>query len=168
VLTVFAATLCLSALLLFSVQPMFAKIVLPKLGGTPAVWAVSMCFFQAVLPAGYCYAHALNRFLSLERALVAHLGLCLIALSALPFGLPAGAEPPAGDAYLWLSGVLALGVGLPFFTVSANAPLLQAWFARSGHPDAKDPYFRWPQTASCSPSCTAANRPPILCSAMRA
>jgi hypothetical protein len=61
-------------------------------------------------------------------------------LSALPFGLPAGAEPPAGDAYLWLIGVLALGVGLPFFAVSAIAPLLQAWFARSGHPDARDPY----------------------------
>jgi hypothetical protein len=83
VLTVFAATLFLSASLLFSVQPMFAKIVLPKLGGAPSVWAVSMCFFQAVLLAGYCYAHALNRFLSLERALVAHLGLCLIALSAI-------------------------------------------------------------------------------------
>ena len=71
-----------------------------------------------------------------------HLTLMAIAALALPFGLPAfGAEPPAGDAYLWLICVLAVGVGLPFFAVSANAPLLQSWFARSGHPQANDPYF---------------------------
>lgn len=141
-LAVFAGTIFLSALLLFSVQPMFAKMVLPKLGGSPSVWAVSMCFFQAALLAGYCYAHALNRWLSLRVAPIVHLGLLGVALLALPIGLPAfGHEPPAGDAYLWLIGVLAVGVGLPFFAVSANAPLLQSWFARTGHPHAADPYF---------------------------
>lgn len=141
VLWTFTATIFLSALLLFSVQPIFAKLVLPKLGGTPAVWAVSMCFFQAALLAGYCYAHALNRWAGPRVGPMLHITLLLIACLALPFGLPAGAEPPAGDAYLWLIQVLAVGVGLPFFAVSANAPLLQAWFARSGHPHARDPYF---------------------------
>lgn len=141
VLAVFAGTLFVSALLLFSVQPVFAKMVLPRLGGSPSVWAVSMCFFQAVLLAGYCYAHALNRYAPLRWAAAGHLALLAIAFLALPFGVPADAEPPAGDAYLWLVGVLAVGVGLPFFAVSANAPLLQAWFARTGHPQAADPYF---------------------------
>jgi len=141
-LGLFAGTLFLSALLLFSVQPMFAKMVLPKLGGSPSVWAVSMCFFQAALLAGYCYAHALNRYAPSKMAPLIHLCVLGLAVLALPIGLPAsGTEPPAGDAYLWLIGMLALGVGLPFFAVSANAPLLQAWFARSGHPHANDPYF---------------------------
>jgi spermidine synthase len=138
----FATALFLSALMLFSVQPLFAKMALPKLGGAPAVWAVSMCFFQTALLAGYCYAHLLNRYLSPRRAVLFHIGLLALTCFALPIGLPASLpEPPAGDAYLWLLGVLTLGVGLPFFAVSANAPLLQAWFARTGHADAKDPYF---------------------------
>jgi hypothetical protein len=141
VLRLYAATIFLSAFLLFSVQPVFAKLVLPKLGGSPSVWAVSMCFFQAVLLAGYCYAHALNRFFSARTASAIHVTVLLLAMLALPFGLPSDANPPAGDAYLWLIGTLAAGVGIPFFAVSANAPLLQSWFARSGHPHAADPYF---------------------------
>ena len=142
VLATFAITLFASALLLFSVQPMFAKMALPRLGGTPAVWAVSMCFFQAALLAGYCYAHALNRWLKPAHAVQAHLVVLALTYFVLPIGLPAAlAEPPEGDAYLWLLSVLALGVGLPFFAVSASAPLLQAWFAATGHEDAKDPYF---------------------------
>ena len=140
-LWIFAATLLLSAFLLFSVQPIFAKMVLPKLGGSPSVWAISMCFFQAVLLAGYCYAWAINRFAPPRKAPLLHLALLAAAALALPFGLPANSEPPAGDAYLWLIGILTIGVGLPFFAVSANAPLLQAWFARTGHPQAQDPYF---------------------------
>ncbi len=138
----FATALFLSALMLFSVQPLFAKMALPKLGGAPAVWAVSMCFFQAALLAGYCYAHVLNRYLAPRNAVLSHIGLLALTCFALPIGLPASLpEPPAGDAYFWLLSVLALGVGMPFFAVSANAPLLQAWFARTGHADAKDPYF---------------------------
>lgn len=142
VLATFTATLFLSALLLFSVQPMFAKMVLPKLGGSPSVWAVSTCFFQAVLLAGYCYAHLLNRFVEPRLAPMLHLAVLAIAYLALPIGLPASAtEPPTDGAYLWLIGVLGAGVGLPFFAVSANAPLLQAWFSRTGNPHAHDPYF---------------------------
>lgn len=142
VLAIFTATLFLSALLLFSVQPMFAKMVLPKLGGSPSVWAVSTCFFQAVLLAGYCYAHLLNRFVEPRYAPLVHLAVLAVAYASLPIALPAGAsEPPAEGAYLWLIAILAAGVGLPFFAVSANAPLLQAWFSRTGHPHANDPYF---------------------------
>ncbi len=142
ILAIFAAALFMSALLLFSVQPIFAKMVLPKLGGSPSVWAVSMVFFQTVLLGGYGYAHLLNRYCPARQAPFVHLSLMAIAALALPFGLPSfGAEPPAGEAYLWLISVLAAGVGLPFFAISANAPLLQSWFARSGHPQANDPYF---------------------------
>src|SRR5262245_22719000 len=141
VLVVFAAALFLSALLLFAVQPLFAQMVLPRLGGAPSVWAVSLCFFQSLLLAGYCYAHVLNRLFSQRGGLLAHSTMLAIAALTLPVGLPAGAEPGAGEPYFWLLGVLALGVGVPFFAVSANAPLLQSWFARSSHPHAIDPYF---------------------------
>jgi len=138
----FAGALFLSALLLFSVQPIFAKMVLPKLGGSPSVWAVSMVFFQALLFAGYCYAHLLGRWVEPHQAPLVHFCLLGFAALVLPFGLPAyAADPPAGDAYLWLLGVLAVGVGAPFFALSGNAPLLQAWFARTGHRQAADPYF---------------------------
>jgi hypothetical protein len=141
-LAVFTGTIFLSALLLFSVQPMFARMVLPKLGGSPSVWAVSMCFFQAVLLAGYCWAHALDRFLKPVHALGVHVVMLALACLALPIALPAGAsDPPSGDAYFWLIGMLAAGVGIPFFAVSANAPLLQSWYARSGEGEARDPYF---------------------------
>src|SRR5262245_807002 len=119
-MAVFTATLFVSALLLFSVQPIFAKMFLPRLGGSPWVWAVAMCFFQATLLAGYAYAFVLNRWLTDAQALALHLGLLALAGATLPFGLPtAFAAPPAGDAYLWLIGLLAVGIGLPFFAVSA-------------------------------------------------
>ena len=141
-LVVFTITTFLSALLLFSVQPMFAKMVLPILGGSPSVWAVAMLFFQASLLAGYCYAHILIKLLPARLGGFVHLGLNALALLALPIGIPAGfGEPPPGDPALWQLGLFAAGVGLPFLAVSANAPLLQAWFAASGHPHARDPYF---------------------------
>src|SRR5688572_32737965 len=102
VLAAFAVTLFVSALLLFSVQPMFARMVLPQLGGSPSVWAVAMCFFQAVLLAGYCYAHLLNRLAPTNTAPFFHLCLLGAAVLMLPIGLPEHwPEPPAGDAYVW-------------------------------------------------------------------
>ncbi len=139
----FTLTTFLSALLLFSVQPMFAKMVLPVLGGSPSVWAVAMCFFQGALLAGYCYAHLLIRHLPPARTGLVHLGLTALAvLSAIPAWMPRGfIEPPTGEPYLWQLGLFAVAIGLPFMAVAANAPLLQAWFAATGHPHGKDPYF---------------------------
>lgn len=140
---VFTATTFLSAVLLFSIQPMFAKMVLPVLGGSPSVWAVAMCFFQAALLAGYCYAHLLIRHLP-RIAGPLHLAFGALALLTLPIGLPQSwGEPPPGDPYLWQLGLFAVAVGLPFVVVAANAPLLQAWFATTGHKNAADPYFMY-------------------------
>jgi hypothetical protein len=141
-LLVFGATIFLSAALLFSVQPLFAKLVLPTLGGAPAVWSVALVFFQAALLAGYLYAHLLTRYLPGRQSLVVHLLVMLAATLALPLGMAGGwGRPPQQGAEFWLLGLFTASIGLPFFTLSANAPLLQAWFARTGHPSAKDPYF---------------------------
>lgn len=141
-LALYVATAFLSAFLLFAVQPLFAKMVLPVLGGSSSVWAVALLFFQAALLAGYAYAHLLTRYVPPPSTGVVHLILALIAALVLPIGLPAGwREPPPGEPYLWQLGLFSVAVGLPFLAVAANAPLLQAWFARSGHPHARDPYF---------------------------
>lgn len=142
VLVAFTLAIFTSAFLLFAVQPMFTKMVLPQLGGSPAVWSVAMVFFQALLLAGYLYAHLSTKFLSTRAAVILHLALLSIALLALPIAVSGrfGAPPAEGQA-LWLIGVFLVSVGLPFFAVSGNGPLLQAWFARSGHRHAADPYF---------------------------
>ncbi len=141
-LWLFTVTTFVSALLLFSIQPMFAKMVLPVLGGSPSVWAVALCFFQGALLAGYCYAHFIIRVLGARNSGIVHIIVCLLAFVVLPIGLPKGwIEPPTGAPYLWQLGLFTVGVGLPFFAVAANAPLLQAWFAASGHPHGRDPYF---------------------------
>lgn len=142
-LPLYAATIFLSAFLLFGIQPMFAKMVLPKLGGSPGVWSVAMVFFQAVLLAGYGYAHWLVSRFSVRRAALIHISLIAVVLAvALPIGLASGFErPPEDGQVLWLVALFAASVGLPFFAVAANGPLLQAWFARTGHPHAADPYF---------------------------
>ena len=141
-LPIFASALFLSAFLLFAVQPMFTKMVLPILGGSPSVWSVAMVFFQAMLLAGYCYAHLLIRVLPIRHAAFVHLAVMAVAFVALPIALSSGAySPPASGEAMWLIGVFLASVGLPFFAVAGNGPLLQAWFARSGHPHARDPYF---------------------------
>lgn len=138
----FALTLFVSAFLLFSIQPMFAKFVLPKLGGAPAVWSVAMVFFQSVLLAGYGYAHWLTARVPLRRAVMIHLSVLAVAVFALPIGVASGfGAPPAQYTALWLIALFAASVGLPFFAVSGNGPLLQAWFGRTGHPHGRDPYF---------------------------
>ena len=142
VLWSYTATTFLSALLLFSVQPMFAKMVLPVLGGSPSVWAVAIFFFQAALLIGYCYAHFLIAKVPAQQTGIIHLCVCLLAFLALPIGLPTSwGEPPSGEPYLWQLGLFTVAIGLPFLAVSANAPLLQAWFVRTGHPHGHDPYF---------------------------
>lgn len=139
----FAATLFLSSSLLFIVQPMIAKMVLPLLGGTPAVWNTCMVFFQGALLAGYLYAHAASRWLRVKQQAILHVALLAVSLLTLPVVVAShNAEPPAtGMPIGWLLRVLLMTVGLPFFLVSSSGPLLQRWFARTDHPDAADPYF---------------------------
>src|SRR5919199_3029713 len=138
----FATTIFVSATLLFVVQPMVAKAILPLLGGTPAVWNTCMVFFQAVLLAGYLYAHLLVTRLRLAAQVPIHLALLALAGLTLPIDVTS-AWSAWHEAHPQL-GVLALlagGVGLPFLALSATAPLLQAWFARTGHSSAGDPYY---------------------------
>jgi hypothetical protein len=142
-LPLYAGTIFLSAFLLFGIQPMFAKMVLPRLGGSPGVWSVAMVFFQAVLLAGYAYAHWLVSRCTVRRAALIHIALmAFVLLAALPIGIAAGFErPPQEGEIPWLIALFTASVGLPFFAVAANGPLLQAWFARTGHAQAGDPYF---------------------------
>jgi hypothetical protein len=138
----FTLTIFTSAALLFFVQPMFTKIVLPQIGGAPAVWTTAMLFFQTVLIAGYLYAHLTTRYLAPRVQLGLHIALWAGALLFLPLAVPAGwSYRPEGSAALQTLVLYALGVGLPFAVLSANAPILQAWYARSGGPAAEDPYF---------------------------
>ncbi len=138
----YALTLFASALLLFLVQPMVGKMILPKLGGTPAVWNTCMVFFQAMLLAGYAYAHGTAARLNVRRQAILHLLVLLVPLAVLPIAVAEKMVPPATDSPTgWLLLQLFIGVGLPFFVVSSSAPLLQTWFSRTGHRDAGDPYF---------------------------
>ena len=139
---VFTAAIFLSAGLLFFVQPLFAKLALPHVGGAPAVWTTAMLFFQTVLLAGYLYAHLLTRRLPVRAQVGLHLALWAAALLALPLAVPEGwAYDPAGSTVAQTLGLFALGVGLPFAVLAANAPLIQAWYRRAGGPSADDPYF---------------------------
>lgn len=137
----FPVTIFLSATLLFSVQPMFGKMLLPLAGGAPAVWNTALVFFQAALLAGYAWAHLLQSLATRLQAVLA-VGLLAVAAITLPLGIPPGwTVPPTGMPVLPILGLLAVTVGPAFVAVSANAPLLQAWYARTGRPDAHDPYF---------------------------
>jgi len=141
-LLLYSATLFLGAGLLFVVQPMVGKMVLPLLGGTPAVWSTCMVFFQAALLGGYAYAHASTAWLGVSRQAMLHLAVLVLPLSVLPLGLdPSRLREGAANPVLDVLIVLAVSVGLPFLVVSATAPLLQKWFTHTGHPAARDPYF---------------------------
>jgi SAM-dependent methyltransferase len=145
----FALTLFFSATLLFLVQPMVGKLVLPYLGGTPAVWNTCMVFFQALLLAGYAYAHALSRRFRPRTQFALHAAVSLLALVPLLLvrfnvgALANGWLPPPREAnpIPWLLLVLLVTAGPAFFVASASAPLLQRWFAGTSHPSARDPYF---------------------------
>ncbi|MEN3286964.1 MAG: hypothetical protein V7634_1264 [Bradyrhizobium sp.] len=142
VLVVYTAAIFVSALLLFSVQPLFTKMVLPRLGGSPAVWSVAMVFFQALLLLGYAYAHLLMQIRNRIVPVVVHLALLVVAILTLPLSIASSwGDPPISGYAVWLLGLFAVSIGLPFFALAANNPLLQAWFVRSGHPSGPDPYF---------------------------
>lgn len=150
-LAVFALTLFLSASLLFLIEPMVGKMMLPLLGGTPAVWNTCMVFFQAILLAGYAFAHWSTQKLGPRKQ--ARWQLAVLALPFVSFlinGLLfSGALSPHEGLILGREGnpipalllVLTLSVGLPMFVVCTTAPLLQRWFSSTDHPSAQDPYF---------------------------
>src|SRR2546426_9314061 len=141
-LVVYATTTFLTASLLFLVQPMFARMVLPLLGGSPAVWNTCLVFYQAAVLAGYLYAHATTSWLGVRRQAALHVGLVFLPLFFLPIQIPSGWMPPAAENPTpWLLALLSVAVGLPFFVVSTTSPLVQRWFAGTGHPSAGDPYF---------------------------
>ena len=142
VLIVYTAAIFVSALLLFSVQPLFTKMVLPRLGGSPAVWSVAMVFFQSLLLGGYAYAHFLMQLRNRTLPVAIHLVLLGCAMLTLPLSIASGwGDPPTSGYAPWLLGLFAVSIGLPFFALAANNPLLQAWFVRTGHPNGPDPYF---------------------------
>lgn len=141
-IAIFTLTMFISAALLFLVQPMFARMVLPLLGGTPNVWNTAVVFYQLVLVTGYTYAHITAARLGVRRQAVLHAILLLLPFLTLPIGIPEGWAPPTeANPVPWLLALLTLAVGLPFFVVSATSPLLQIWFAGTNHPAAQDPYF---------------------------
>ncbi len=144
-LLVFTGSMLLSAALLFVVEPMVSKMIMPLLGGTPAIWNTCLVFFQALLLAGYLYAHALLRFLPRPAQIAVHLPVVLSPLliaGLLPPHLPSGWAPPvAANPTAWLLMLLTVVIGLPFFVLSTNTVVMQRWFADSGHKDAHDPYF---------------------------
>ncbi|HEV2948382.1 MAG TPA: fused MFS/spermidine synthase [Gemmataceae bacterium] len=138
----FAVTLFISAALLFLIEPMIAKMILPRFGGTPAVWITCMVFFQAALLAGYGYAHLATKWLGLRRQAGLHVLWLLLPAVSLPIGVAAGWSPQGEENPTWLLlGLLIVSIGLPFFVVATSAPLLQKWFAGTGHPAGRDPYF---------------------------
>lgn len=138
----FAGTILVSAFLLFWVQPLFAKMILPVLGGSSSVWTTSMLFFQLALLAGYVYAHCSSRILTVGRQIAIHLALLGLAFFTLPFTLDyAAVEDPAGSPVTWVLSFAFLTVGLPFVMVSGSAPMLQRWFSLTRHRDRHNPYF---------------------------
>lgn len=138
-LAVFTLAVFLSAFLLFLVQPMFGKMVLPLLGGSPAVWNTCMLFFQAALLGGYLYAHLSSRW-TVRRQAVVHLALLVVAALALPVAVRDAVPPGEGAPIPWLLGLMAMTVGAPFLVLAGTGVVLQRWFSRSGHPQAAEPY----------------------------
>jgi hypothetical protein len=139
---VFGGTIVLSAFLLFQVQPLVSKAILPWFGGSAAVWTTCILFFQVVLFGGYVYAHLLQRWLQPQRQVGFHLGLAAVALlllSIAPVVPTASWKPSAGsNPTLWILLLLTCTVGLPYFALSATSPLVQAWF--SGTYPGRSPY----------------------------
>jgi len=127
----YALTIFLSAFLLFQVQPLIAKIILPWFGGSAAVWAAALLFFQISLLAGYAYAHALTKFAKAKTQMLIHGGLLLVSCALLPILPNVSWKPTAvGDPTLRILELLAATIGLPYFLLSSTSPLLQAWYVR--------------------------------------
>src|SRR5688572_23629886 len=122
--------------LLFLVQPMIARMALPRLGGAPAVWNSAMLVYQLLLLGGYAYAHWLGRFAPRTQGMI-HVGLLLAAATMLPIGLIGSNPSPDSNIFLWVPWLLLVSIGPVFLAISAQAPLVQRWYAVSG---GNDPY----------------------------
>ena len=134
----FVITILTGSFLLFLVQPMVARMALPQLGGAPAVWNSAMLVYQALLLGGYAYAHIIGRF-TIRRQAAIHLAVLLLAGLTLPIAL--ADLPPAASGWeaLWVPLLFVLTIGPVFFAVSAQAPLIQRWYAADA--TAGDPYW---------------------------
>ena len=138
----FAGTLFISASLMFVLQPLFGKILLPLLGGSPAVWNTCMVFYQIILFLGYLYAHTISTRFGRHRQIQIHALVIALSFLALPLALPENTTPPTdANPTIWLLWTLLLAIGLPFFVVSTTAPLVQKWFTNIGHKTSHDPYY---------------------------
>ena len=136
----YSLALLASAALLFLLEPMVGKFMLPSLGSTPEVWTTTVLFFQVVLLAGYGYAHLTSRLPPRRQALL-QLGLLALAAAVLPIGIPDARPPDDSNPIPWLLGVLAITAGPPFLVLAANGPMLQRWLAGTRHRAGRDPYF---------------------------
>jgi uncharacterized MAPEG superfamily protein len=159
---VFSIAILSSAFLLFLIEPLVAKMLLPYYGGAPAVWNTCMIFFQAMLLLGYCYSHLLSKKIGLRAQVIVHLVISILPLVFLPIGFDESAAPPsdAEPAY-WLLWVLTLNVGLPFFALASVSPILQKWFSGLNHRLSDDPYFLY--AASNAGSFLALLSYPLVC-----
>jgi hypothetical protein len=128
---------------LFWIELALAKLLLPRLGGTPAVWNTCMLFFQVLLLAGYSYVLGVTSWIGARKQAVLHTVLLLVSLLYLPLRLVGNIGSVSEQSYpaVWLFGYLVSAIGLPVFLISTTSPLLQKWFTRTGHQSASDPYF---------------------------
>ena len=135
-LATFTAAITLSAALLFMVQPMFTKMVLPRFGGAPSVWSVAIVYFQTALLAGYAYAHVLTRYAGPRASIVMHLTVMVAAAFALPLSIPAGWDrPPAAAEALWQTRKVRLhvvGNGSLYCTLPASTSVVKGGFGKKG------------------------------------
>ncbi|MGH3084952.1 MAG: spermidine synthase, partial [Gaiellaceae bacterium] len=139
-LALYGTAIFLAATLVFAVQPMVAKMLLPRFGGTPAVWVVSLVFFQTALLCGYAFAHYSLSVLGVRRQSFLQLGLLLLPLLTLPIAVSADASP-GESPHVQLLWALVVAAGLPFLVVTTASPILQRWFSACGDAASRDPYF---------------------------
>jgi hypothetical protein len=140
VIYLYGLTIFISSALLFLVEPMIARMLLPMLGGTPAVWNTCVVFFQTTLFAGYLYTYATTRWLRPRMQAAVHAALWLVSIATLPIALSVDAMPTIGSPILWLFGALITSVGMPFFLLSTSSPMLQQWLAIDRRHRSADPY----------------------------
>jgi len=138
---VYTLTIFVCSSLLFLVEPMVAKMILPTFGGSPSVWNACVLFFQTTLLLGYLYAHLTTKWMGVKAQSLMHLAMMALPAFVLPIAMPQWNPGGRANPTFLLLGLLVAGAGLPFFVLSSGSPLLQKWFSATSDKDAKDPYF---------------------------